>query len=129
MPLTVFDLRKKHQGNQQICKIDANREITKSITRLRTGHFGDMKMTADNTRTYVKFRNCSDKEISLCYIFSCPAMLAILQNIGAYPFGDNLYIENIVEVARAVTKVHGSIKYLVGRNKIVEASVIFRIKL
>ena len=36
--------------NQQICEIDANREITKTITRLRTGHFGGMKINADNIR-------------------------------------------------------------------------------
>ena len=40
--------------DQQIFEINANREITKTITRLRTAHFDGMKINIENTRTYVK---------------------------------------------------------------------------
>ena len=40
--------------DQQIFEINANREITKTITRLRTAHFDGIKINIENTRTYVK---------------------------------------------------------------------------
>ena len=95
--------------HQQICEIDTNRKTTKIITRLRSGYFGGMKINAYNTRTYVKCRNYPDKERSQSHIFSCPAILAVLQMISAYPFDGDLYRENIIELARAVTKAHESI--------------------
>ena len=60
--------------NQQICEIDANREITKTITRLRIDHFGGMKINADNTRTYLKCRSCSDEELSPTHVVNCTAI-------------------------------------------------------
>ena len=68
-----------------------------------------MEVNVDNTRTYVKCRNYSDKELSLSHIFIRLALLAILQNIRAYPFTGDLYTENIGELARAVTKTHSFI--------------------
>ena len=80
-----------------------------TITRFRTGHFDDMKINAGFAMTYVKYRNCSKKELSPSHTFRCSAKLAILQIIGTYPFDRDLYTEIIIELARAVTKVHGSI--------------------
>ena len=48
---------------QQIWETDANREITETDIRLRTGQFGGLKMNAANSKTYVKCRNYPDKEL------------------------------------------------------------------
>ena len=95
--------------DQQISEIDANREITKTITRLRTG----MKINAGNIRTFVK---CQYEKLSPSLENSCPPVQAILQNIGAYSFDCNLYTENIVVLARTVTKAHGSVWLLIGHD-------------
>ena len=62
---------------QQVCEIDGNREITKTISRLRTGHLSGIKINPNNTKTHVKCRICSDKEHSQRHIFSYPAKLTI----------------------------------------------------
>ncbi|GFY56003.1 hypothetical protein TNIN_160841 [Trichonephila inaurata madagascariensis] len=51
--ITRYRLKEKTiKVNQQLCEIDSHREIPKTITRLRTGHFGSMKINVDNRRTY-----------------------------------------------------------------------------
>ena len=102
--------------DQQISQIVAIIEIKKTVTRLRTGHFGGMKINAGNIRIYVKYRNCHYEKLSPTHIFSSPSVQDILQNIGAYSFDGTLYTENIVDLARTITKAHGSIWLLVGHN-------------
>ena len=47
-------------------------QLTKIITRLKSGHFDDMKINTDNTRICVKCRNYPGEELSPSHIFSCP---------------------------------------------------------
>ena len=91
------------------CEIDANRDITKIITRLRTCHFGSMKINIGGTRTYRKCRNCPEEELSPEHVIACPAILVALHNLGEYPFRGDLYSGKNVDLARVVLQTHGLI--------------------
>ncbi|GFS62083.1 uncharacterized protein TNCV_476501 [Trichonephila clavipes] len=66
----------------QICNISGDHPKPKIITRLRTGHHRRMKFNRDGRRTYRSCDNCIDTELTPAYIFDCPAILAVLQEMG-----------------------------------------------
>ena len=55
--------------NRQICDIDAKREITKTVPKLRTDDFAGMKINADSTSIYVKCRNRPKEELSSVLLY------------------------------------------------------------
>lgn len=55
-----------------------NREITKTIARLRARDFAGMRINANGTRSYRTFNNCPEEELILKRVISCPAILTNL---------------------------------------------------
>ena len=95
--------------DSQICEINANPEITKTITRLRTGHFRGMKIKRDGSRTYRPCSNCDDIPLTPKHIFDCPAILRSLALLGVFSPPVSLYSDNIKELASCVLHTHGQI--------------------
>lgn len=71
-----------------LCEINANRKIIKTMTRLRTRHFTDLKINLDPTRSYKTYNNCPKEGLSPEHIFSCPPVFTTLQELGE---GENRY--------------------------------------
>ncbi|UYV61053.1 PMCA [Cordylochernes scorpioides] len=95
----------------EICEIDSERRITKTITRLRTKHYKGMTIHPDGTRIYRTCNNCSGVELTPTHIFSCPAMAAVLQKID---MDSELYTPKIVNIATAVIEMLGANSYMDG---------------
>ncbi|GFX15429.1 RNase H domain-containing protein [Trichonephila clavipes] len=73
-----FKLREKSISvNHQICNISGDRLITKTIARLRTGHYRGMKFDRVGTRSYRNCDNSLDTELTPAHIFDCPAILLL----------------------------------------------------
>ncbi|UYV73668.1 K02A2.6-like [Cordylochernes scorpioides] len=90
----------------QICGMNSERKLTKTITRLRTKHYKEMTIHPDGTRTYRTFNNCPGVELTPTHIFSCPAMA--LQKIDMDP-EQQLYTHKIEDITTAVIEMHGDI--------------------
>ena len=70
----------------RICELNTSRILANILTRLRTRHLRGMKIQKDGTKRYQPCRNCgSDTEVSPVHLFSCPAILATLQQISDCP--------------------------------------------
>ncbi|GFW82806.1 uncharacterized protein TNCV_3493761 [Trichonephila clavipes] len=106
--ITNFKLREKSiPVKHQICHISEGRliYITKTFTRLRTGHLRVMQFDRDGIRTYRNCDNCLDIELTPAHIFDCPAILAAFQEIGILLSSTNLYVDNIKQIARTGPKL------------------------
>ncbi|GFU17945.1 uncharacterized protein TNCV_318451 [Trichonephila clavipes] len=68
-----------------------------------------MKIDRDGGRTYRNGDNCSNTELIPAPIFDCPAILAVLQEIGVMFSSTNLCVDNIEQIARTVIWAHGSV--------------------
>ncbi|UYV64195.1 hypothetical protein LAZ67_2007019 [Cordylochernes scorpioides] len=106
--LAKYKIIKKKKKKDQICEINSERKLTKTITRLRTKHYKGMTIHPDGTRTYKACNNCPGVELTPTHIFSCPAMAAALQKIYLDP-EQQLYTPKIVDIAAAVMEMHGDI--------------------
>ncbi|UYV73666.1 hypothetical protein LAZ67_11000280 [Cordylochernes scorpioides] len=106
----IVDIEKIKQKirNDQICEINSERKLTKTITRLRTKHYKGITIHPDSTRTYRTCNNCPGVELTPTHIFSCPAMTAALQKIDMDP-EQQLYSPKIVDIAAAVIEMYGDI--------------------
>ncbi|UYV65749.1 RBM47 [Cordylochernes scorpioides] len=91
--------QKKRNG--QICDINAEKRITKTITKLRMKHYKGMTIHPDGTRTYRRCKNFPGVELKPTHIFSCPVMATALQKIDIDP-EQQLYTPKIVDIATAV---------------------------
>ncbi|GFV45841.1 uncharacterized protein TNCV_2322011 [Trichonephila clavipes] len=75
-----FKLREKSiPAKHQIFNIRGDSPITKTIARLRTGHYIGMKFDRYGRRPYRNCDNCLDTELTPAHIFDCPAILAALE--------------------------------------------------
>ncbi|UYV79041.1 hypothetical protein LAZ67_17000838 [Cordylochernes scorpioides] len=106
--LAKYKIIKQKIRKDQICEINSERKLTKTITRLRTKHYKGMAIHPDSTRTYRACNNCPGVELTPTHIFSCPAMVAALQKIDLDP-EQQLYTPKIVDIAAAVMEMHGDI--------------------
>ena len=93
----------------QICELNASRTLANILTRLRTCYLRGMKIQKDGTKKYLPCRNCgSDTELSPEHIFSCPAILATLQQISEC-LQEDLYLDICFEIAKTVYGIFGPI--------------------
>ncbi|GFY00521.1 RNase H domain-containing protein [Trichonephila clavipes] len=79
---TVANLKLKEKSipvKHQICNINGDRLITKTIPSLRTGHYRGMKFDRDGRRSCRNYDSCLDTKLTPAPIFDCPAILAALQ--------------------------------------------------
>ncbi|UYV60357.1 hypothetical protein LAZ67_1000940 [Cordylochernes scorpioides] len=106
--LSKYKIIKQKIRIDQICEINSERKLTKTITRLRKKHYKGMALHPDGTRTYRACNNCPVVELTPTHIFSCPAMAAALQKIDLDP-EQQLYIPKIVDIAAAVMEMQGDI--------------------
>ncbi|GFU64008.1 RNase H domain-containing protein [Trichonephila clavipes] len=82
-----FKLREKSiPVKHQIYNISGDLLITKTIARLRTGHYREMKFDRDGRRSYRNCDNCLDTELIPAHMFGYPAIIAALQKIGGSLF-------------------------------------------
>ncbi|UYV60677.1 hypothetical protein LAZ67_1001850 [Cordylochernes scorpioides] len=65
---------------------NAVRELTTTISRIRTGHFKGMKINPDMTRSYRKCNNCHNNQLTPEHIY--PAILAALYMTDINPEED-----------------------------------------
>ncbi|GBN82966.1 hypothetical protein AVEN_179765-1 [Araneus ventricosus] len=68
-----------------ICEINEVRNITRTITRLRTSHFKAMRIDVNGVRTHAQCSHCPDTELSPNHIFDCPAILRAWQGVCFSP--------------------------------------------
>ncbi|UYV72301.1 Transposase [Cordylochernes scorpioides] len=54
---------------QPICNLNINRELTTTISRIRTGHFKGMKKNPDMTRSYRNCNNCHNTQLTPDHIY------------------------------------------------------------
>ncbi|UYV79184.1 hypothetical protein LAZ67_17001401 [Cordylochernes scorpioides] len=106
--LAKYKIIKQKIRKDQICEINSERKLTKTIARLRTKHYKEMTIHPDGTITYRACNNCPGVELTPTHIFSCPAMAAALQKIDLDP-EQQLYTPKIVDIAAAVMEMHGDI--------------------
>ncbi|UYV78105.1 hypothetical protein LAZ67_16000132 [Cordylochernes scorpioides] len=106
--LAKYKIVKQKIRKDQICEINSERKLTKTITRLRTKHYKGMTIHPDGTRTYKACNNCPGVELTPTHIFSCPALAAALQKIDLDP-EQQLYTSKIVDIAAAMMEMHGDI--------------------
>ncbi|GFV43939.1 uncharacterized protein TNCV_492641 [Trichonephila clavipes] len=85
----------------QLRNISEDHLKTKTITRLRTGHYREMKINRYGRRTYRNCDNSPDTELTSAHIFDCPAILSALQEIGVLFSLTNLYLDNIEQMAKS----------------------------
>ncbi|GFY11633.1 hypothetical protein TNCV_4231021 [Trichonephila clavipes] len=67
-----------------------------------------MKIDRDS-RTYRNNDNCSNIKLTPAHSFECPAMLAVLQEIGVLFLSKNFYVDSIEQIAKTVIWAHGEI--------------------
>ncbi|GFV71617.1 RNase H domain-containing protein [Trichonephila clavipes] len=59
-------------------ELNYSREITTTITRLRTKPFKGMKILPDGSKSYVECRHCSGMQLDPKHLFSCPSIVGAL---------------------------------------------------
>ena len=93
----------------QICELNTSRTLVNTLTWLRTRHLRGMKIYRNRTTKYLRCRNC-DPHTKLLpeHLFSCPIILAILQQISDCPQEDH-YSDICLDLAEAVFRTFGLI--------------------
>ncbi|GFU17179.1 RNase H domain-containing protein [Trichonephila clavipes] len=90
-------------------ELNYSREITATITRLRTKHFKGMKILPDGFRSYVECRHCSGAQLDPKHCFSCPFIVGALFKIDNDCSMDILYSDRAMDVATALIHAFGNI--------------------
>ena len=87
------------QVKHQLCEINADRLITKTIIRLRNGHYRGMKISKEGGRVYRNCNICPYTRLTTCHIFEYPAISASLTEIGVLPSLIDIYEDNNQQIA------------------------------
>ncbi|GFX13590.1 RNase H domain-containing protein [Trichonephila clavipes] len=116
-PTTVFDANAV--AKQKLCsnprkkfslpELNYSREITTTITRLRTKYFKGMKILPDGSRSYVECRHCSGTQLDPKHHFSCPSPVGALFKIDYNCSMDILYSDRSMDVVTAMIHIFGNI--------------------
>ncbi|GFX08078.1 core histone macro-H2A.1 [Trichonephila clavipes] len=59
------------------------KNLSSTVARLRMGYFKGMKISSDNSRSYLICRKCPQTQLTPDYIFNCKAILASLFKLDA----------------------------------------------
>ncbi|GFU91246.1 RNase H domain-containing protein [Trichonephila clavipes] len=114
---TVFDANAI--ANQKLCstqekklslpELNYSREITTTISRLRTEHFKGMEILPDGSRSYVDCRHCPGTQLDPEHLFSCPSVAGALFNMDNGCSMGSLYSDLATQVSMAVMHAFGNI--------------------
>ncbi|GFX37942.1 RNase H domain-containing protein [Trichonephila clavipes] len=91
-------------------ELNYSREITTTITRLRTKHFKGMKILPDGFRSYVECRHCPGTQLDPKYRFSCPSIVCAFFKIDNDSRMDILYSDRAMDVAKTMIHAFGNIR-------------------
>ncbi|GFU40736.1 RNase H domain-containing protein [Trichonephila clavipes] len=83
-------------------ELNYSREITSTITRLRTKHFKGMEILPDGSRSYVECRHCPGPQIDPKHLFSCYSIVGAIFKIDNDCSMGILYSDRAMDVATAV---------------------------
>ena len=87
-----FKLREKlYPTKNQICKINADRLINKTIVKLRMGLHREIRIDREGKKHHRKCDNCSETELTQDHIFNSPAIILSLLEISVWPTTIDLY--------------------------------------
>ncbi|GFV44015.1 RNase H domain-containing protein [Trichonephila clavipes] len=92
---------------------DCSRNLTSIIARLRMDHFMGMKISSDNTRTYILFKNCTQTQLTPDHILECPALTPHIIRLGMVPLAlelrEVLYSADAPRLVEVVQRAHAII--------------------